>query len=158
MTEPTRLVANNLFDLIIEALGRCSKQQATMFRLVYGIEDDGVGEPREVSEAARMLGLNKYTAHITLARARAAVFEHVAGRQVDQMRARLEVWFGEEFEDQPEGLRAMRHGRGAGMLGSVTLGEGSEAHAMVETRSFDAGKRKQARIDAHRKYANGGDA
>ena len=162
MTNPTRLIADNLFDLIVEALDKCSEHQSKLFRLVYGLHKDGIGDPCEVSEAARLLGLNRYTAHITLARARAAVFEHVAARQVDQMTARLEVWFGEDVEElafhAEEGMRVKRHGRTSSMPGSVTLGEGSEEHSRIE-RNVDSGAaRRQARIDAHQRYAKGGDS
>jgi hypothetical protein len=163
MTDPTRLIANNLFDLIQEALTHCTPTQARLFRLVYGITDNGIDEPMDVSDAANTLGLARTNTYITLARARAAVFEHVAARQVEQMRTRLQVWFDvDEEEPVPQvepGLRVKRHGRTSTMPGSITLGEGSEAHAMVERRRSAGPYRKQARIDAHRKYASeGGDA
>jgi hypothetical protein len=146
-----RLIADTTHDLVHEALDNLTPEQREMFKRCYGIGENGeTCERSTVSAEARRTGNHRKTAQNQLLRARAAVFEHIATRQLEEIERRLAVLIGETSEViQQHDLADLRHMTvQAPPRNGITLGEGSEA-AVVAGKHQRSGAYEQV----HRKHA-----
>lgn len=124
-------LADEVFDLTIEALTYCSEQQRAVYQLVHGITAEGTTEPLRIEQAATHLGLSRSATRWHLAMSEAIIYKHIARHYIIQQRATLDA-NTYELPGVSTLETSTRHGisirdRSKQAYTNIKLGEGSEA-------------------------------
>lgn len=120
-------VADEVFDLTLRALAKCSEQQRRVYQLVHGITDEGQTEPMRLDAAAHELGLSRSATRWHLAMSETAVYRYIAEHYVKRrLQETLTELPGTPTVETYTSVGMSIRDRAKQAYTNITLGPGSE--------------------------------